>query len=91
MSSLVLPTPTPIGPNVEGDSEPAHAQGESEPKEPLQQKVDHLTAAHKAELSDKESTVRLEMVNAIEAAFQKGYNQCSAAMNGGRTVARTTI
>ena len=46
----------------------------------LEQKIDHLTAAHKAELSDKESTVRLEMVNAIEAAFQKGYNQCSAAM-----------
>ena len=46
----------------------------------LEQKIDHLTSSHKSELSDKESTVRLEMISAIEAAFEKGYNQCAAAM-----------
>jgi hypothetical protein len=46
----------------------------------VEQKLELMQESHKVELTSKETAVRMEMMDMIEKAFQKGYDQCSAAM-----------
>jgi hypothetical protein len=46
----------------------------------LEQKIELMETSHKVEVSSKEAAIRIEMMDKIESAFQKGYTQCSQAM-----------